>query len=288
MIGKTRQNSEAKLEESFDADIGKPRGVLRWPPPAGKFRHTRRHAAPELAHIISHYWMVSWDLRGLGPCQQETLPHPNIQVIFEKGKSAVSGVHTGKFSRTLEGRSHVFGVKFNPGGFRPFLNGAASELMDLVVPVKEVFGEEVAELDALLTSRRGEEAMIKAANEFFVARAPKRDPAMDLAGRLVAQIFDEPEIKTVDDLVRRVKIGKRSLQRIFNEYVGVHPKWVIRRYRLHELLERFHSGVRLDLARLAVELGYFDQAHLINDFREIVGHSPTEYRKQAGQRRAPI
>lgn len=75
-------------------------------------------------------------------------------------------------------------------------------------------------------------------------------------------------------------MGKRSLQRLFNDYVGVSPKWVIRRYRLHELLERVHSGAEPDYAQLALELGYYDQAHLINDFRSIVGYSPTQYQRR--------
>ncbi|MGC2278440.1 MAG: helix-turn-helix domain-containing protein, partial [Candidatus Acidiferrales bacterium] len=61
--------------------------------------------------------------------------------------------------------------------------------------------------------------------------------------------------------------------------VGVSPKWVIRRYRLHEAIEKFNSCSRPDWAQLALELGYFDQAHLINDFRSIVGYSPSQYQK---------
>ena len=89
--------------------------------------------------------------------------------------------------------------------------------------------------------------------------------------------MSESDIRTVDDLSARARLGKRSLQRLFNEYVGVSPKWVIRRYRLHELLERVHSGAEPDYAQLALELGYYDQAHLINDFRSIVGYSPGLY-----------
>ena len=74
----------------------------------------------------------------------------------------------------------------------------------------------------------------------------------------------------------RAGIGKRSLQRLFNEYVGASPKWVIRRCRLHEALERLHAGV-VDVAGLAAELGYFDQAHLIQDFKTIVGVTPGQY-----------
>jgi AraC-like DNA-binding protein len=71
------------------------------------------------------------------------------------------------------------------------------------------------------------------------------------------------------------------LQRLFKEYVGVPPKWVIRRYRLHELVERLHSGQAFEGTQLALDLGYADQAHLIHDFGHVVGYTPTGYRKLA-------
>src|SRR5271169_6855570 len=117
MIGKTGQEAAAQLEEVFDPSVGKARGVLRPPPVAGQFKHARHSPSPELAHFIAHYWMVSWDLRGLPPHTAETLPHPNVHAIFEPAGSRVSGVFTSKFTRLLEGESHVFGIKFTPGGF---------------------------------------------------------------------------------------------------------------------------------------------------------------------------
>src|ERR1700722_3754313 len=114
LIGKTRQKPVGKIEEVFDPQVGKARGVLRRPPSAGKFRHFRWSPSPDLGHWIAHYWMVSWDLRGRAPHLQETVPHPNFHVVFEKDNSTVSGVYTDKFVRRLEGQSHVFGIKFPP------------------------------------------------------------------------------------------------------------------------------------------------------------------------------
>jgi len=283
MIGKTRQGTPAEIEEVFDPAVGKSRGVLRVPPVAGKFRMLRRAPPPDLAQCIAHYWMVSWDLRGEKPHVQETLPHPNIQAVFEKGNSLVGGISTGRFTRVLEGQSHVFGIKFTPGGFHPFLQAPVSSLTNRTVAVNIIFGKDVDRLETVLVSSCGEDEMIEAANAFFRARKPEPDETVTLAGQLVERILGEPDIKTVDDLVDRSGIGKRSLQRIFNEYVGINPKWVIRRYRLHELVERLNSGEQFDWAQMALELGYFDQAHLINDFRSIVGYSPTQYQDLAGR-----
>jgi AraC-like DNA-binding protein len=278
MIGKTRQLPRAEVEEIYDPEVGRARGMLRRHLPAGKMRHARRRPADDLAFWIAHYWMIRWDLRGCEPYVAESLPHPNIHVIFESTGSVVAGVQTHMFSRVLEGQSQVFGIKFKPGGFRPFLKFSTSKLADRIVPAGSVLGKDVNTLEVILLSSREDDEKVEAANAFFRARMPKkRDATIEVARGIVARILEEPDIKTVDDLVDRIGIGKRSLQRMFNEYVGVSPKWVIRRYRLHELVERFNSKDEPHWAELALELGYFDQAHLINDFRSITGYSPTEY-----------
>lgn len=73
------------------------------------------------------------------------------------------------------------------------------------------------------------------------------------------------------------RVSKRTLQRIFSQYVGVGPKWVIKRYRLHEAADQLAGGNVVDWPRLALDLGYFDQAHFIKDFKAMVGRTPTEY-----------
>jgi AraC-like DNA-binding protein len=276
MIGKTR-HQPAEVEEVYDPEVGQGRGMLRRPLRAGKMRHARRRPADDLSHLIAHYWMIRWDLRGCEPHVAESLPHPNVHVIFEPSGSVVAGVHTKKFSRVLVGQSQVFGIKFKPGGFRPFLKFPTSKLADRMVPVQGILGKGVNALQDVVLSSTSENEKVQAANAFFHAHMPRPDKTIPLVGELVERILQDRDIKTVDDLVDRSGIGKRSLQRFFNEYVGVSPKWVIRRYRLHELVERSNSGEDFDWSQLALELGYFDQAHLINDFRSITGYSPTEY-----------
>jgi AraC-like DNA-binding protein len=282
MIGKTRQVPAAEVEEIYDPEVGRARGMLRKHLPAGKMRHARRCPADDLAFWIAHYWMIRWDLRGCEPYVAESLPHPNVHVIFETAGSVVAGVQTRMFSRVLEGQSQVFGIKFKPGGFRPFLKFATSKLADRVVAAESILGKDVNALESILLSSGEENEKVEAANAFFRARMPKPDAVIEGVGTIVERILEERDIKTVDDLVDRTGIGKRSLQRMFNEYVGVSPKWVIRRYRLHELVERFNSNDEPRWADLALELGYFDQAHLINDFRSITGYSPTEYQALMG------
>ena len=93
-------------------------------------------------------------------------------------------------------------------------------------------------------------------DRFLCAVAPKPDPATETVARIVARVASDPELTRVGDLADRVGISVRTLQRLSAEYVGVPPKWVIRRNRLHEAAQRAGSGERVDWPRLAAELGY--------------------------------
>ena len=79
--------------------------------------------------------------------------------------------------------------------------------------------------------------------------------------------------RRVEELCSHAGYSKRTLQRLFREYVGVTPKWVLQRVRLHEAADRMADGEQ-DWPRLALELGYFDQAHFIKAFKAVIGLSP--------------
>src|SRR5271163_784876 len=172
MIGKTRQAKA--IPGTIPAGPGKSRGVLGWPAEAVNLAVSRRLPLPELAGCVAYYWTVSWDLRGREPHLQDTLPHPNVYLIFDYGKLVVSGVTTGKFTRLLEGRGRTFGVKFKPGGFRPFLQSRVSSLTNRIVAASNVFDKEADALEARLIAagqkeEMGEDEMVEAANCFFQA-----------------------------------------------------------------------------------------------------------------------
>ena len=87
----------------------------------------------------------------------------------------------------------------------------------------------------------------------------------------------ERDILKVQDLVDRYEIDMRTLQRLFARYVGVRPKWVIQRHRLHEAAEQLAASATISQSELALSLGYSDQAHFVRDFKSIVGVSPAVY-----------
>jgi len=264
--------------------IGNPRGVLRGDPAEGRFAHDRRAPAPDIAGYIEHFWRVAWEVTG-PPVVREVLSHPSVHIVIERGRSAVAGVPRGRFVRRLEGQGEVFGIKFRPGAFRPLAAGAVSRLTDRTVPLDELLPGAAA-LEAGVLAAAEFDARIAAATVFLRGALPPRDPVVDQVAAVVQRILDDREIRRVDDVARLVGGSPRALQRLFSEYVGVSPKWVIRRYRLHDAIERMDAGDVVDWSSLALELGYFDQAHFIRDFKSLVGRTPGDY-GLGGSRPAP-
>ena len=106
---------------------------------------------------------------------------------------------------------------------------------------------------------------------------PVPNDSIRLAGEITARIADDRTITRVDQIALRFAMTTRQIQRLFREYVGVTPKWVIKRYRLIEAAERIAAGDVADFATLALDLGYADQAHFIRDFKQIIGRAPAAF-----------
>ncbi len=132
------------------------------------------------------------------------------------------------------------------------------------------------------------------ADAFLLDRVPARDERYDEVLAVVRAIQQDPALTTVELAARRHGCSERTLQRLFRRYVGVGPKWVLQRARLHDAVARIDGGDAPDLAALAADLGWFDQAHFTRDFTAMVGQSPAAYaarrereaRASAGRSRA--
>lgn len=230
------------------------------------------------AAYVEFYWHVRWDLRGRPPYETKVLAHPNVHLVFEEPEPLVYGVDRGLFVRRLEGAGQVLGVKFRPGAFRAFTRGPVAGFADRRVPAAEVFGPGAVEVSRAVLAAPDGPAMARLAEDFLRPLLPPLpDPVALEAAAIVERITAEPAMFRVDRLAADLGLSVRRLQRLFAEYVGAAPKWVLRRARLHEAAARADHGVGIDWAALAADLGYADQAHLTRDFTAVVGAPPARY-----------
>jgi AraC-like DNA-binding protein len=268
-----------KRDDMIQSDAGLPRGILRLRDDP-KSRLLRLAPAADLAPFVSHFWLVQWDLRGREPRVQETLPQPSVHLVVEREQSGIWGVVRDKFSRLLEGEGRAFGIKFRPGGFYPFFRAPLSGLANRVVPIGELFGAAGQAYEAAILAQDDDAMLVATAETFLRSASPARDEVAEAMGRLVDRIATDRGITTVDALVAHAGCTTRSLQRLFARYIGASPKWVIKRFRLIEVIDQLADRETIDWTRLALDLGYFDHAHFIKDFKSIIGRTPAEYLRQ--------
>ncbi len=257
-----------------------PRGILGAEHRADIYYHARYIPAPDLEHFVEHYWTVAWDLRGREPHLQEVLSHPSVHLVFEKGNSRIVGVVRRKFSYLLTAAGRVFGIKFKPGGFYPFLASPMNLLTDRCIPIGTIFTIGAKMVEETILAQNNEES-IAIAEDLLRGQLPAPDEKVEMIGNIIGRIVSDRAIITVEALADRINMNKRAVQRLFSRYVGVSPKWVIQRYRLHEAAAQMSGSAPVDWPQLALDLGYFDQAHFIKDFKAIVGTSPAEYIRKA-------
>src|SRR6266496_3273352 len=270
------------------------RGVLRPDLAATRFGLSRHRPSGALNPFVDYYWILRWDLRGEPPHTQTILPHPNVNLTFEASGAGIYGVDRRLFTRSLAGAGRVLGVRFAAGGFRPFWQAPISQLTDRVVPAARLFGPRTEKArqaimrggassgsgsaaSASASADEDDARMIGYAEGLLRAVLPLRDPLAEQVAALVSRITEDPGLRRVDQLSAAAGMTARTLQRLFADYVGVSPKWVMRRARLHEAAERADGGEPVDWAELAADLGYADQAHLTRDFTVTIGISPTRY-----------
>ncbi|HEU5382564.1 MAG TPA: AraC family transcriptional regulator [Ktedonobacteraceae bacterium] len=243
------------------------------------FQLTRHQPARDLAHVVEHYWIVTWDFRGQGPYLAEILPHPRIHLVIAKDQSRVFGVVKGMFSYRYEESGRVFGVRFKPGAVYPLLHAPLAQFTNTSLSIKETLGIEESVLEKALLLQEDKAAMIEYMESILRKGLPEEDEHEKVIQQILDHIVTNREISRVEDLVSQFNLSKRTLQRLFHQYVGVSPKWVIQHYRLHEVARRLTEGERVDWSQLALDLGYCDQAHFSRTFKVTVGKAPAEYAK---------
>lgn len=237
--------------------------LKRWPPAGGA------------AQFVEHYWSVSWDLRE--PFESTVITFPAVHLTNEWGTDGsrhghplpavlLHGVVERVFRTTIRGTGTVVGARFHPGGFTARYGRDAGSLTGRV---------ERAE-DLLVDAPQDAETCLAALESAIASDAPLDETYVRLR-KLVELIRDDDRLHRVEQVMAHSPWSVRTTQRVFRRYVGVPVKWVLCRYRLQQAALEIESHPGVDHADLAVRLGWYDQAHFINDFRDMLGTTPGEY-----------
>ena len=258
----------------------KSKGILNEDYFKENFHHQTFRPTEMLRNYIEHFWLISWQLPTGESYQQSVIPHPNVHVTFLKNNSHIQGIHLNKYTHTLQGKGNIIGIKFKPAGFYPFCHKVSIALRDItnqVVDIKDMFDIDTAEVEQhVLSLTQVDRKITYLENQLFNENIIY-DKAVPLINEIVESIRHDKTIFKVSDICQKFDIEQRRLQRLFSIYVGISAKWIINRYRIHEALEELTLNRTIDWAAFAIELGYYDQAHFIKDFKGLIGQTPKAY-----------
>ena len=191
------------------------------------------------------------------------LPDGCADLVFDltNGDADVVGTMTRPLVIPPAGPSHAFGVRFRPGRAAAFLKLPIAELTDARVPLRDIWRSWDGQIDigALET-------------ELLKRLDPDRDRRVDAA---VATIVATAGNARIDELAQSIGISRQHLARQFQHHVGLSPKAFARVMRFRRLIDTLGDRADIDWADAAAEHGYADQSHLIREFRELAGTTPS-------------
>jgi AraC-like DNA-binding protein len=247
--------------------------------------------APALRPYVECYWHAlsegSPGFRAVEPL----IPDLKVELIFNAGNryawapgpgsaAQISPVFTciGMRATALgisqAGKLDHFAIRMRPAGLAAFHAVSLAELTQRCIDVRDLWGPSTHELEARLGEAKNVRERIAAADRFLLARL-RGIEAVTLA-RSCAEVMQRPgEATTIADVARRHSVDYKRLERAFLRDVGLTPKHFAKVARLQRALKLAISGT--NLATVALDSGYADQAHMTRDFKSLIGRAPRAF-----------
>jgi AraC-like DNA-binding protein len=219
-----------------------------------------------------------------------SIPRPEIQIVVRFGPSAqrgldvhAVGVQQRVHRKLIRAGQRTVTARLRLGSTKAVLGVPASAITGRIVALEDLWGDAMArrfvERLAAARSTVGAAAIVERAlaERLAVMDAPRASPqlALEAAERLASA--------TVSAVAADLGVSERHLRRVFREAIGVSPKAFAKLMRFHRAIRAAREDGRARWGSIAVETGYYDQAHLIDEFRAIAGVTPRVLLDELGE-----
>ena len=275
-----------------DSDLMKPdSGLPRRDPverahlkdPADASHEMYRYApSHDLTSLLRRFWVPVWSVPPGLEAPQKVLQYPVCLVVISSDYARFYGVVPGLSTTTLEGQGWAVGVMLAPAAGH-LIAGPVDAFTDRHVDLSEVLGTDAEALVGRVRAVMADDPYAISAHrsavgalEGVLRRFLPVDAEGELVNAVVAHIEDDPHVLRVAQVCDRFDLSERALQRLVRRRLGLTPKWLIQRRRLHEAAERLRGG-STSQAEIAAALGYADQPHFIRDFARVTRMTPGQF-----------
>jgi len=193
------------------------------------------------------------------------------------GLVGLTGARTNCFAIDTPSEDRVVGIQFQPGGTFPFFRVPAGELANSAMPLELLWRGAATEIREQLLAAASADAMFALLERNLMAqlvRPLELHPAIHFARRHICRM---PHVATVSGVMESIGLSQRRFVELFHDQMGLTPKAFCRVRRFQRVLQAVHRRKSVDWAQVALDGGYYDQAHFIHDFRGFSGITPAAY-----------
>jgi len=233
---------------------------------------------PASEPFVDVYFVARWQRPGQKDYQAtDILTRPVVNLFFTNQGSFYNGVTQGTRSFRIGPNGVYAGIKFKPGAFRAFWKQPMSALADARHAASDIFPAINPAFVSQLLDHSDDQEAIRAMERLILDAHPYNDPKIKLVNRIITSIETSEVPPSVSSLAKASNMSARSLQFLFQNYIGVGPKWAIKRWRLLQTIQQAARPDKPNWTAVAAELNYSTQSHFSNDFRQLLGISPSRY-----------
>jgi AraC-like DNA-binding protein len=230
---------------------------------------------PALSDFVECFWTREPTIGESG--RHRVLPDGCSDVIFTLDGRGAGATAVGTMTRPIvvadvSSRSYV-GVRFRPGKATLFLGVPATDLTDIDVPLADLWSDAGGAI-ARFEDAANDRERIEIVSGVLLARLRRTSRASISVDEALRRIVASAGNLSIGSLASVIGVSRQHLAKCFAHEVGVSPKTFARVVRLRRALQRVREVPDPDWAALALECGYYDQSHLISEFREITGLTP--------------
>ena len=248
----------------------------------------RFEPSEQLKNLVEFYWIAEADDRT--PVLQKIIPDGFPEIIFHYGDpyrikldkqwelqslSLFAGQITRFFFLENTGKSGMVGIKFKPSALTQLFGLKMTEFTNKVLVLQDVVGNKLDSLENKVRAARHHAQIIDALENGLkkIDSASIKERIIDKAIQL---IFSTHGMVSVTDICNQVNTNERKLQRLFNNWVGLSPKFYARIIRFSYIFQ-FAQEKKLNWSEVGLESGFYDQPHFIKNFKAFTGEDPTRY-----------
>ena len=240
--------------------------------------------------VVKKYWELSYGRDEMSGEPEPVLPDGCVEIIFDfrdrfltyyadgftevQPRSIVAGQLTSRFLIGPSGDTDIFGVRLRPEAGFALLGFSMAEIRDQIVDLRDIIGSREGELFEKLAAAADFSARIMIFEDFLTA-CGEMSVNVEMRSCIAAQRFASGSM-SIGDCAAYLDWSERRLERAFNEQIGLSPKLFARIVRFQTFIEAIGSNDS-SLLDGALKAGYYDQAHMIKDFRNFACVTPTEY-----------